>query len=105
MITRLARIAIRSYQYTLGLVLPDACRFQPTCSEYALQAIERHGAAGLWLALHRILRCHPWGGYGYDPVPSPANAVRIEQSVPGTRNGPTLEELTIPNASSHAEQE
>ncbi|MEM1059994.1 MAG: membrane protein insertion efficiency factor YidD [Verrucomicrobiota bacterium] len=46
------------------------CRFQPTCSQYAIQALQLHGAfKGSWLALRRILRCHPWGGYGYDPVP------------------------------------
>jgi len=46
------------------------CRYQPTCSQYAIQALERFGAIkGSWLALRRILRCHPWGGQGYDPVP------------------------------------
>jgi len=46
------------------------CRYQPTCSAYALEALERHGAVrGSWLALTRILRCHPWGGHGFDPVP------------------------------------
>ena len=47
------------------------CRFTPTCSEYALQAVESHGAlAGSWLAAKRVCRCHPWGGFGYDPVPA-----------------------------------
>lgn len=51
---------------------PSPCRFQPTCSSYALEAIERHGAArGSWLAVRRIGRCHPWGGHGWDPVPEP----------------------------------
>ncbi|OYD16865.1 membrane protein insertion efficiency factor YidD [candidate division WOR-3 bacterium JGI_Cruoil_03_51_56] len=70
MITKAIRFLIQFYQYTLGTVLPDSCRFYPTCSEYAIQAIEKHGPAkGTWLAIKRILRCHPWGGFGYDPVP------------------------------------
>jgi putative membrane protein insertion efficiency factor len=53
---------------------PSPCRFVPSCSTYALDAIETRGAAvGSWLALRRLLRCHPWGGHGYDPVP-PARA-------------------------------
>lgn len=49
---------------------PPSCRFTPTCSQYALEAIRKHGPVrGLWLAIKRILRCHPWGGSGYDPVP------------------------------------
>jgi hypothetical protein len=65
---------VRLYQYTLGAVLPDSCRFQPTCSHYALEALAAHGAArGSLMALRRILRCHPFSVGGYDPVP-PANA-------------------------------
>jgi putative membrane protein insertion efficiency factor len=64
------RFLIRVYQYTLGTVLPGSCRFQPTCSQYALEAVAKHGAAhGIRLAMKRILRCHPWGGCGHDPVP------------------------------------
>jgi uncharacterized protein len=49
---------------------PSPCRFQPTCSSYALDALEKHGAVrGLWLTTRRLLRCHPWGGHGWDPVP------------------------------------
>jgi putative membrane protein insertion efficiency factor len=49
---------------------PSPCRFQPTCSSYALDALAQHGAGrGLWLTTRRLLRCHPWGGHGWDPVP------------------------------------
>jgi hypothetical protein len=67
---------IRAYQYLVAPVVSrGACRFAPSCSEYAREAIERHGViAGGWLALRRLLRCHPWGGSGYDPVPDRATA-------------------------------
>lgn len=70
---RLALIAaIRAYQLLLSPVLPPSCRFLPTCSHYAAEAIERHGVLrGLLLTLRRLGRCHPWGGSGYDPVPAP----------------------------------
>lgn len=58
------------YQRCISPLTPATCRFTPTCSEYARQAIMKHGPVrGLWLAIRRILRCHPWGGWGYDPVP------------------------------------
>lgn len=61
---------IRIYQLTLSSFMGRGCRFLPTCSDYARQAIEKHGAwRGGGLALKRIARCHPWGGDGYDPVP------------------------------------
>ena len=61
---------IRAYQLLLAPVLPGACRYYPSCSEYAREAIALHGPfAGGFLALKRILRCHPWGGSGVDPVP------------------------------------
>lgn len=61
---------VRFYQLTLSPWLGWRCRFQPTCSEYAREALDRHGAfRGGWLALRRLARCHPWGGSGYDPVP------------------------------------
>jgi putative membrane protein insertion efficiency factor len=63
---------IRGYQWTLAPVLGANCRFLPSCSEYAREAVLTHGVGrGAWLALRRLLRCHPWGGAGYDPVPEP----------------------------------
>lgn len=63
-------LPIRFYRRCISPLTPPSCRFTPTCSEYALQAIMKHGPLkGLWLAARRLLRCHPWGGSGYDPVP------------------------------------
>lgn len=62
--------AVRAYQLLVSPLLPPACRFLPSCSEYAADAVRQHGAfRGIGLALHRLARCHPWGGSGYDPVP------------------------------------
>ena len=64
------RGVILLYRYTLSSVMGRTCRYAPSCSEYALEAIQRHGSwAGGWLALKRFARCHPWGGHGYDSVP------------------------------------
>jgi putative membrane protein insertion efficiency factor len=61
---------IRAYRRWLSPALPPLCRYTPTCSEYAYEAIERYGGArGSWLAVRRLVRCTPWGGSGYDPVP------------------------------------
>jgi uncharacterized protein len=61
---------IRGYQYTLRPLLGANCRFAPSCSDYASEAIARHGALkGMWLALRRVLRCHPYHPGGFDPVP------------------------------------
>jgi putative membrane protein insertion efficiency factor len=61
---------IRAYQYALRPLLGANCRFYPSCSDYAREALEKHGALkGSWLALRRILRCHPYHPGGYDPVP------------------------------------
>ena len=61
---------IRFYQICISPYLPNSCRYTPTCSQYALEAFRKYGPfKGFWLALKRILRCHPWGGSGYDPVP------------------------------------
>jgi putative membrane protein insertion efficiency factor len=60
----------KGWQRGPSRILPPSCRYAPSCSAYAIEAIERHGALhGGWLALKRILRCHPWGGSGFDPVP------------------------------------
>jgi putative membrane protein insertion efficiency factor len=62
--------AVRAYQALLGPMFGGHCRFLPTCSEYAIEALSRHGAlVGSWLTLRRLLRCHPLGGAGLDPVP------------------------------------
>lgn len=66
----LLRGIIRLYQLALSPFTPPSCRFTPSCSQYAAEAITRHGACtGGWLALKRIARCHPWGGSGVDQVP------------------------------------
>ncbi|MDR2130833.1 MAG: membrane protein insertion efficiency factor YidD [Odoribacteraceae bacterium] len=63
-------LPIKFYRYVISPWLPPACRYTPTCSRYAMEALQKHGPIkGSWLALKRILRCHPWGGSGYDPVP------------------------------------
>ena len=70
MLKRLALIVIRFYQRFISPLLGSNCRFYPTCSQYALEAIEKYGFfKGSWLALKRILRCHPFHPGGYDPVP------------------------------------
>ena len=70
MIARLLIILARCWQLGPSTVLPPTCRYEPSCSAYAIDAIRRYGAArGGWLALRRLLRCHPWGGSGLDPVP------------------------------------
>ena len=69
--TRFLRMVVISYQRILSPVLPESCRYVPTCSEYTLDALEIHGALkGTWMATCRILSCHPWGGSGWDPVPN-----------------------------------
>ncbi|MDB5713833.1 MAG: yidD [Sphingomonadales bacterium] len=60
----------KGWQRGPSLILPSSCRYAPSCSAFAIEALERYGALrGGWIALKRILRCHPWGGSGYDPVP------------------------------------
>jgi putative membrane protein insertion efficiency factor len=68
---------IRLYQLFVSPLLTPSCRYLPSCSDYAAEAVARHGAVGgLGLAMRRLLRCHPWGGSGYDPVPAPRHSHR-----------------------------
>lgn len=63
-------LLIRFYQKFISPYLPSSCRYTPTCSQYAVEALQKYGLfKGGWLAFRRIMRCHPWGGSGYDPVP------------------------------------
>ena len=63
-------LPIRFYQYCISPMLPQSCRFTPTCSTYAIQSITKYGVVkGLLLTIKRLSKCHPWGGSGYDPVP------------------------------------
>jgi hypothetical protein len=69
-IARALRATVRAYQWLVRPLLPPACRFHPSCSEYADEALERHGALrGGWLAARRVCRCGPWHPGGHDPVP------------------------------------
>ena len=70
MIARVLVVLVRGWQLGPSVILPSSCRFQPSCSAYAITALHRYGAVrGSWLAAKRIARCHPWGGIGPDPVP------------------------------------
>jgi len=70
MVARFLILLTRGWQMGPSRMLPPSCRYQPSCSAYAITALQRYGAAkGGWLALKRIMRCHPWGGQGLDPVP------------------------------------
>ncbi len=95
MATEFLRAVILCYRYALSPVLPGACRFDPSCSAYALDAVSRFGAwKGGWLALRRLGRCHPWGGWGHDPVPLETDPRRRERSArhraaPGAPPRPT----------------
>jgi putative membrane protein insertion efficiency factor len=62
-------LLVKIYQYAISPFLPNACRYTPTCSQYAIDAINKYGPLkGSWIGMKRIARCHPWGGSGYDPV-------------------------------------
>lgn len=69
-VSRVVTLLIRAYRYCLSPLIGPSCRHLPTCSDYAEEAIGRHGLLkGSWLAVRRLGRCHPWGSSGYDPVP------------------------------------
>lgn len=68
---------LRAYRFLISPLYGQVCRYHPTCSAYALEAVQVHGSLkGSWLAVRRLLRCHPWAAGGYDPVPKPASDVR-----------------------------
>ena len=70
MMKKITLMLIKGYRLFISPLFPPSCRFQPTCSQYALDAVEEYGALkGGWLAIKRILRCHPFAEGGYDPVP------------------------------------
>ena len=67
-LTRLLVLPIRLYQRLISPLFPPRCRYTPSCSQYAIEALRKHGPLkGLWLAVYRIVRCNPFGGFGYDP--------------------------------------
>jgi putative membrane protein insertion efficiency factor len=66
----LLTLPVKIYQWVISPILPNTCRYQPTCSHYAIEALRTHGPLkGIIMGTRRILSCHPWGGHGYDPVP------------------------------------
>ncbi|MDE7065525.1 MAG: membrane protein insertion efficiency factor YidD [Desulfovibrionaceae bacterium] len=72
LLRKLAVVPIRLYQYCISPVLPPSCRYYPSCSAYAVEAVMRHGILrGGWLTICRLARCHPWAAGGVDPVPPP----------------------------------
>ncbi len=89
MASRALRVAVRAYQLLASPLLAPRCRFLPTCSDYAIEALDSHGALhGTGLALRRLVRCHPWGGAGYDPVPArkPSGSTRLGPSRPSRQS-------------------
>ncbi|HKK45254.1 MAG TPA: membrane protein insertion efficiency factor YidD [Balneolaceae bacterium] len=69
---------VRLYQLIISPWMPSSCRYHPTCSQYSIEALRKHGALkGIWLTIKRVARCHPWGGSGYDPVPDTEHKSKI----------------------------
>ncbi len=80
MLARILIALVRFYQLAISPWMPPACRYTPSCSAYAIDALREHGALrGFWLAVRRVGRCHPWGGYGYDPVPDGKRADEVSE--------------------------
>ena len=80
-LAHIVALPVRAYRLFLSPWVGHGCRFQPTCSAYSLEALERHGAfKGTYLTIRRLLRCHPWGGCGCDPVP-PAGESRLTEAL------------------------
>jgi hypothetical protein len=93
-LARILALPVRAYRLIGSPWVGHGCRYQPTCSAYALEALERHGAfRGGWLALRRILRCHPLGGAGFDPVPpcEPDHSSRSKKMITSPRSTPKRE--------------
>lgn len=87
-------LLVRLYQITLRPFMGRHCRFQPTCSDYSVEALATHGALrGSWLTVRRLLRCHPLGGFGYDPVPPRRSA-----------EAPSHDDSTTPSPNDHPER-
>lgn len=85
---RLLIFVVRAYQVVLSPLLPPSCRYTPSCSHYAIEALQKHGALrGSWLAAKRVARCNPFGSSGFDPVPEPASALLTPSSNPARRDG------------------
>lgn len=89
LLTHVCILLIRLYQVTLGLLMGGQCRFTPSCSHYAIEAYAQWGVLrGTWLTFRRLIRCHPFGGHGYDPVPvPPGRPARPTQADPGSHPG------------------
>jgi uncharacterized protein len=85
---------IRFYQRFIGPLIPPSCRFTPSCSEYAVQALRAHGAVrGVWLTVRRLLRCAPWHPGGWDPVPPPRRQPAAGRTTDADTTDATAEEI------------
>ena len=79
--TQLLLAPVYFYRFAISPLLPPSCRYTPTCSQYTIEALKTHGPLrGTYLSVRRIIRCNPWGGSGYDPVPAPRNKAEGEKS-------------------------
>jgi putative membrane protein insertion efficiency factor len=71
---------VKFYKLVISPWTPSSCRHVPTCSSYAVEALQKHGPGkGLWLSLKRLSKCHPWGTHGYDPVPEPGTKIKVKK--------------------------